>query len=33
MSQYYKDADDLYKIYGYFLGRVLQDPKIGAKMA
>ncbi len=33
MSQYYKDADDLYKIYGYFLGRVLQDPKIGTKMA
>jgi len=33
MSQYYKDADDLYEIYGYFLGRVLQDPKIGTKMA
>ncbi len=24
MSQYYKDADDLYAIYGYFLDRVLQ---------
>ncbi|MDD4092901.1 MAG: hypothetical protein PHQ63_10090, partial [Smithellaceae bacterium] len=33
MSQYYKDADDLYKIYGYFLGRVLQDEKIGTKMS
>ena len=31
--QYYKDADDLYKIYGYFLGRVLQDEKIGTKMS
>lgn len=33
MSQYYKDADDLYAIYGYFLDRVLQDPKIGTKMS
>ncbi len=33
MSKYYKDADDLYKIYGYFLDRVLQDEKIGTKMA
>ena len=33
MSQYYKDADDLYKIYGYFLDRVLKDDKIGAKMS
>ena len=32
MSQYYKDAEDLYKIYGYFLDRVLKDDKIGAKM-
>jgi hypothetical protein len=33
MSQYYKDADDLYKIYGYFLDRVLLDEKIGTKMS
>lgn len=33
MSQYYKDADDLYRIYGYFLDRVLQDEKIGTKMS
>ena len=33
MSQYYKDAEDLYKIYGYFLDRVLSDDKIGAKMS
>jgi len=33
MGQYYKDADDLYRIYGYFLDRVLSDEKIGAKMA
>jgi hypothetical protein len=33
MSQYYKDAEDLYKIYGYFLDRVLRDDKIGAKMS
>ena len=33
MSQYYKDADDLYKIYGYFLDRVLTDEKIGTKMS
>jgi hypothetical protein len=33
MSKYYKDAEDLYKIYGYFLDRVLRDDKIGAKMS
>ena len=33
MSQYYKDVEDLYRIYGYFLDRVLQDEKIGTKMA
>jgi len=33
MSQYYKDAEDLYRIYGYFLDRVLRDAKIGAKMS
>ena len=32
MSQYYKDAEDLYRIYGYFLDRVLLDDKIGGKM-
>ncbi|TAL36211.1 MAG: hypothetical protein EPN93_08890 [Spirochaetes bacterium] len=33
MGKYYKDAEDLYKIYGYFLNRVLSDEKIGTKMA
>ncbi|MBN1534408.1 MAG: hypothetical protein JXA20_17170 [Spirochaetes bacterium] len=33
MSQYYKDADDLLRIYGYFLDRVLKDEKIGTKMS
>lgn len=33
MGQYYKDADDLYKIYGYFMERILTDEKVGAKMA
>ncbi|MFO7965142.1 MAG: hypothetical protein R6U50_14560 [Desulfobacterales bacterium] len=33
MSRYYKDSDDLYTIYGYFLDRVLQDEKIGTKMS
>ncbi|MBU2550450.1 MAG: hypothetical protein KKB20_18735 [Proteobacteria bacterium] len=32
MGEYYRDADHLYEIYGYFLGRILQDPKIGTKM-
>lgn len=33
MSQYYRDADHLYEIYGYFLKRVLEDDRIGQKMA
>jgi len=33
MGKYYKDADDLYKIYGYFMDRILTDPKIGPKMS
>ncbi|MEW6263063.1 MAG: hypothetical protein AB1641_08280 [Thermodesulfobacteriota bacterium] len=33
MSQYYRDADHLYEIYGYFLDRVLRDERIGPKMA
>lgn len=33
MSKYYKDAQDLYNIYSYFLERVLKDEKIGKKMS
>src|SRR4030042_6887676 len=33
MGQYYKNADQLFEIYGYFLDRVLKDKKIGGKMA
>jgi hypothetical protein len=33
MGKYYKDADDLYRIYGYFMDRILTDEKIGQKMA
>jgi len=33
MGIYYKDANDLYRIYGYFLDRILKDAKIGPKMA
>ncbi len=33
MSTYYRDADHLYEIYGYFLDRVLKDEKIGPKMS
>jgi len=33
MSQYYTDIDQLYEIYGYFLDKVLTDPKIGPKMS
>ena len=33
MGQYYKNAEQLFEIYGYFLDRVLKDDKIGAKMA
>jgi len=33
MGTYYKDTDELYKIYGYFLDKILKDPKIGSKLA
>lgn len=33
MGEYYRDADHLYEIYGYFLDRILKDEKIGPKMA
>jgi hypothetical protein len=33
MGQYYKDAAQLFEIYGYFLDRVLSDEKIGPKMS
>ena len=33
MSKYYRDAEQLYEIYGYFLDRVLRDEKIGTKMS
>ena len=33
MSKYYKDADDLYRIYGYFMDKILTDEKIGPKMS
>lgn len=33
MGKYYKDAEDLYKIYGYYLEKILSDEKIGPKMA
>ena len=33
MGEYYRDADHLYEIYGYFLDRVLSDDKIGPKMS
>jgi hypothetical protein len=33
MSEYYRDADHLYEIYGYFLNRILTDDKIGPKMS
>jgi len=32
MGKYYRDADQLFEIYGYFLDRVLKDDKIGAKI-
>ena len=32
MSVYYKDADQLYEIYGYFMEKILTDPKVGPKM-
>ncbi len=33
MGEYYRDADHLYEIYGYFLDHVLSDDKIGPKMS
>jgi hypothetical protein len=33
MGIYYKDANQLFEIYGYFLDRILKDEKIGPKMA
>ncbi len=33
MSEYYRDSDHLYEIYDSFLTSVLQDEKIGPKMA
>jgi hypothetical protein len=33
MSEYYRDRDHLYEIYDKFLSNVLQDTKIGTKMA
>lgn len=33
MSKYYRDAEQLYEIYGHFLDKALTDDKIGAKMA
>ena len=32
MGEYYRDADHLFEIYGYFLNRVLTHEKIGPKM-
>ncbi len=33
MGEYYRDADQLFEIYGYFLDSVLQNDKIGPKMS
>lgn len=33
MSKYYRDAEQLYEIYGYYMDRVLQDERIGTKMS
>jgi hypothetical protein len=33
MGQYYRDAGHLYEIYGYFMDKVMTDPKIGPKLA
>jgi hypothetical protein len=33
MGRYYRDADQLLEIYGYFLDRLLSDDKIGPKMS
>ncbi|MBC2717039.1 MAG: hypothetical protein HF978_17175 [Desulfobacteraceae bacterium] len=33
MGEYYKNADHLYEIYGYFMEKILTDPKVGPKLA
>ena len=33
MGIYYRDANHLYEIYGYFLDKILRDEKIGPKMS
>lgn len=33
MGEYYKDTDQLYEIYGYFMKKILTDPKVGPKLA
>ncbi|MDD5712646.1 MAG: hypothetical protein PHY31_07815 [Smithellaceae bacterium] len=33
MGIYYKDADQLFEIYGYFMERILKDDKIGPRMS
>ncbi|PIP42707.1 MAG: hypothetical protein COX19_00045 [Desulfobacterales bacterium CG23_combo_of_CG06-09_8_20_14_all_51_8] len=33
MGEYYKDIAELYKIYGYFMEKILTDPKVGPKLA
>ena len=33
MGKYYRDADQLYEIYGYFMNKILSDEKIGPKMS
>lgn len=33
VGKYYKDADQLFEIYGHFLDRLLSDDKIGPKMS
>jgi hypothetical protein len=33
MSEYYRDAEQLFEIYGYFLHSVLHNDKIGPKMS
>jgi hypothetical protein len=33
LGEYYRDADQLLQIYGYFLDRLLTDDKIGLKMS
>jgi hypothetical protein len=33
VGKYYKDADQLFEIYGYFLDRLLTDEKTGGRMS